>query len=1448
MAGEVKVVMTFDDRDFTIKMVKAGQTMGEFKRQVDSAKSSTKQMENGLATLGSKFKDTIFAIALVRYAFKDVNEIVLALPIAFLKAGGEMEKMMVLMEGLSKETDKLARRAEALSNTRFIFSFAQSSPFELKTLTDVFVKMKSAGIDPTAGALNALTQSVAKFGGSDEQLKRAGVAIQQMSGKGVVSMEELRQQLGEAVPNAIQLMARGMGMTMPELVKAITKGQVEARSALAKMFVQMEQDAAGSSARMMRTIPGMLSQVKTEWELFKIEVAGGGFDKIFKEQLKELITFFRSAEGKKFAQDTGAAMKSLATAVVELKDGVVALWPVIKLAGSALLFYFGGQAAKRGIDEMRQALAAKRQALEDMRMASTASARADIRNAQDQISINNALAANKTKTIEGVLGTERRAHIEKINLAKAELETAKRVAAQKLAEANLATARAGVLYAEAVKFERAIGEIDASGKARQGAKRDNFVANMNAYREETAALQTKAVAIRQTAAETVRMAEAKVAATRADRSYVAVANQQVSILEAQRQNLQNANASLIQMIGNKEALISKTSTAGVAITTFGKSLLSMVGWGLAVQGTFALITFLYDKIAGSAKRAADQVQALQNIRLGEANQKDLADAKALKQSLEDQIAIEREQIAVSKQRGTFKEGSRGSNAQQARLDALLAQLSTTEQAIGRAKDIIERNTGAENAGKLVRNLEAAVEERELKSAARGALNQVNEQLIAAEAAGNKKLVEDLRKQKTAADVTWIKEKMRIAQELYEQELPNAKAAGGVALRKFNEEYNKFVSGLRGQIDAVTSKNVLLTGDKKTPISDIKAANAESPLLKMVSKQRADLAKAQADLNTLGSDADKFIGNAQNQALFDLLGKLAAGSFDIAGTKGNPKGIEPGKGKRENLIAEFEAFLAAGKGTANDFIETLGFLDVKLKAGEDSAKTYFQQIVNGAANQAQAEQGTKALGAVMQKQAGITEELSLVTEEYNAGVSYLPASVVSLERELAKLASQYKLVGQAQLDFDNASTKAVLDALRIDTMRRSISLDKAVADSKLRGIVNVRQREAAAYRQRMTEIEAERSASIGKAAGDAALIAQIEANAAKNRAIEQARFNEASKSELDKLYDGWTDVLGNIDKAVANSASSWMTAIEQFVETGKFNIKDLVKSTLMEFAKVQVRATFGPLLNAAGNALGGVAGRVLGIPALRGVPGTQANGMPIDSSLNALRVTMVGGVGAVGEAATGGGDESPITKMFTEIKQGAMSLWDQAKTGFTSITSSLGSIVSNVFMKAEMGFGSLLQWVGTAFSQVISAIAGMMSSSGGGGGGWGEIIGAVASYFFADGGVMTSKGSMPLRKYAMGGIANSPQMAIYGEGSMAEAFVPLPDGRSIPVTMSGAAQTGGLQQAPMVTVNVINQTGQQVQAKQGAQRFDGRQMILDVVMTAVGQPGQFRDTVKQAVSN
>jgi lambda family phage tail tape measure protein len=72
-------------------------------------------------------------------------------------------------------------------------------------------------------------------------------------------------------------------------------------------------------------------------------------------------------------------------------------------------------------------------------------------------------------------------------------------------------------------------------------------------------------------------------------------------------------------------------------------------------------------------------------------------------------------------------------------------------------------------------------------------------------------------------------------------------------------------------------------------------------------------------------------------------------------------------------------------------------------------------------------------------------------------------------------------------------------------------------------------------------------------------------------------------------------------------------------------------------------------------------------------------------------------------------------------------------------------------------------------------------------GAGSSIGSALG--FANGGVMSGAGSAPLTRYANGGVATSPQLAEFGEGPTPEAFVPLPDGRTIPVTMRGGMGGG-----------------------------------------------------------
>ena len=72
--------------------------------------------------------------------------------------------------------------------------------------------------------LTAVSNEARRVGASNDELGRIITALAQTASKGVVSMEELRQQLGEALPTALAALARGMGYTTEQVTKLVETG------------------------------------------------------------------------------------------------------------------------------------------------------------------------------------------------------------------------------------------------------------------------------------------------------------------------------------------------------------------------------------------------------------------------------------------------------------------------------------------------------------------------------------------------------------------------------------------------------------------------------------------------------------------------------------------------------------------------------------------------------------------------------------------------------------------------------------------------------------------------------------------------------------------------------------------------------------------------------------------------------------------------------------------------------------------------------------------------------------------------------------------------------------------------------------------------------------------------------------------------------------------------
>lgn len=180
-----------------------------------------------------------------------------------------------------------------------------------------------------------------------------------------------------------------------------------------------------------------------------------------------------------------------------------------------------------------------------------------------------------------------------------------------------------------------------------------------------------------------------------------------------------------------------------------------------------------------------------------------------------------------------------------------------------------------------------------------------------------------------------------------------------------------------------------------------------------------------------------------------------------------------------------------------------------------------------------------------------------------------------------------------------------------------------------------------------------------------------------------------------------------------------------------------------------------------------------------------------------------------------------------------SLGSEALKGFVSDLRN-GASVADAFRNALHRIEDKL--MDMALNQISSGLFGAK----GGGGLFGSLLSGAQSLFqplgpaLANGGVMTEHGLAPLNRYATGGVANSPQVALFGEGRMPEAYVPLPDGRSIPVTMKDMAAPANGNAVVYNNIEIVTPPG--TEAKKEERRNSSGGVDLKLVVQQIAAEG------------
>lgn len=192
---------------------KAGAAAEDGGRRTTQA---TQQAAGGVGALGQAARSMAAQLA----AAFTVKELV--------AAAAQMESMREGLRAVSGSAEQAGRDMD------FVRTVANRVGADVVQVGQAFLGLSAATKgtavegEPTRQVFEAVATAMGKAGKSAAETQNALVALAQMASKGNVSMEELRGQLGEALPGALQAAANGLGITTQDLIKLVENGEIAA--------------------------------------------------------------------------------------------------------------------------------------------------------------------------------------------------------------------------------------------------------------------------------------------------------------------------------------------------------------------------------------------------------------------------------------------------------------------------------------------------------------------------------------------------------------------------------------------------------------------------------------------------------------------------------------------------------------------------------------------------------------------------------------------------------------------------------------------------------------------------------------------------------------------------------------------------------------------------------------------------------------------------------------------------------------------------------------------------------------------------------------------------------------------------------------------------------------------------------------------------------------------
>jgi tape measure domain-containing protein len=231
------------------------------------------ELASSVAKLGAAYFSLNTVVNLVKQVFRDTKE---------------LDKLKLIFKSFIKDTQELATTFEFLSD------MASRYGLDLLNLSERYAKFRAAtlasklSLEDTRKIFDTFAKASAVLGLRTDEVRGVFLALEQMMSKGKVTTEELRRQLGERLPGAVNIMAKSMDKGTRELDAMLKKGQVISEEVLPKFAEMLEKVYGIENVQMIDTLAAAQGRMNKAWLDF---VEGLNATDTFKESFNFITRF-----------------------------------------------------------------------------------------------------------------------------------------------------------------------------------------------------------------------------------------------------------------------------------------------------------------------------------------------------------------------------------------------------------------------------------------------------------------------------------------------------------------------------------------------------------------------------------------------------------------------------------------------------------------------------------------------------------------------------------------------------------------------------------------------------------------------------------------------------------------------------------------------------------------------------------------------------------------------------------------------------------------------------------------------------------------------------------------------------------------------------------------------------------------------------------------------------